>query len=412
MLRLFLIYGFFSKREIAVRNGIKEITYDKYKLTIHNLIDNGKFRSYTNDNREKVIYIHADYTRQAGNPLYSIWEGKSITANDLWYLFAITDVLAREGRVLSAGEITDRLAAYDGRSIEAQTVRNRLSELDELGVVQAERAGKMVHYRLEDPWLEKLRQEELNRLYALTAFFQHVIPVGVPGYHLNRRLSRLTGNFTPEPFLFKHLHPAHAMDDESLLAILQAIGERWSVRFDLQMMDNEVVRFKSIPFVPMKLIDDVWQGRRYIAGYDLEMSRYWCFRLDKMYRVEPTERYDSFEEGLKALTALLAGSWNVVMPADGKEPDRLVMQLRIDSAREFYVLDRLKSEGKQGTVRQIERDLFEYSIEVHDATEMLPWVRTFTGRIAGIQCSNPAVAHQLTEDWRKALAFYDSGESG
>ena len=41
-----------------------------------------------------------------------------------------------------------------------------------------------------------------------------------------------------------------------------------------------------------------------------------------------------------------------------------------------------------------------FSADVRDAYELLPWLRTFIGRITDLQCSNPAV----TETFRKDLA--------
>jgi len=44
---------------------------------------------------------------------------------------------------------------------------------------------------------------------------------------------------------------------------------------------------------------------------------------------------------------------------------------------EDYIVDRLKREGRGGTVTKIARNIYQYEIEVFDCNEMLPWIRTF-----------------------------------
>jgi predicted DNA-binding transcriptional regulator YafY len=412
VIRLFFIYGFFTKRDVVVRNGIKEITYDKYKKTIHNMIDNTKIQSYVNEKREKCVYIDADYVQDSDNPLFTIWQGKSVTANDMWYVFAITDTLAQSPEGLTAVEVAEELARYTSRGIEEQTVRNRLAELYRLGLVQAVHNGRRIGYVLDIRWLEDLPGESMAELDTALAFFQNVLPVGVLGHHLRRRLSlHLPSPERPAPIIFKHHHIDGTIDDEALLAILQAIHERRGIVFDLQQMQEGKIRFKQIPFVPIKLIADRWQGRRYIAGYDEEFARCWSFRLDKMFHVKLQGVCESFEARRIELERQLEHSWTVVVPEPGRPPELVAMTLAIDTGKESFVLDRLRAEGKWGTVTQTASDRFVYRIEVNSAEEMLPWIRTFTGRIVEFQCSNPSVATRLSNDWSLALQQYeDEGE--
>lgn len=410
VIRLFLIYGFFSKREIALRNGIKEITYDKYKKTIHNLIDNEKIKYYVNEKREKCVYISVDYVMETDNPLFTIWQGKSITANDVWFLFAITDVMSRSSGGLTVADVAEKLSQHANRGIEEQTVRNRLDELSKLGLVRVERVGKRKLYALDDRFLEDLPEEQLLELDTFGAFFQNVYPLGVLGNHLRRKVSLLTLEASPTTFMFKHHHLGNTLDDEVLLAIFRAINERRRILFDLQIMQDEVIRFKRIPFVPMKLIADLWQGRRYIAGYDEELGRYWCFRLDKMFHVELAEPCEPFPTMLGELGKQLEKSWCVVMPLEGSGLEVLEMRLHVNPDTEGYVLDRLHAEGKWGVVRQTNLNQFDYRIDVNNAEEMIPWIRTFTGRIVEIRCSNPAVAAKLSADWANTLEQYKCEE--
>ena len=44
--------------------------------------------------------------------------------------------------------------------------------------------------------------------------------------------------------------------------------------------------------------------------------------------------------------------------------------------------------------------------DVYDASEMLPWIRTFIGRIVNLQCSNQFVVNTFYEDLQRMEAMY------
>ena len=75
------------------------------------------------------------------------------------------------------------------------------------------------------------------------------------------------------------------------------------------------------------------------------------------------------------------------------------MILFIHLPEEIYILNRLKREGRGGTITQLSENKFEYTGEFFDAREMLTWIKTFTGRIISFQCSNRQVVIQLYSDF-------------
>ena len=50
-----------------------------------------------------------------------------------------------------------------------------------------------------------------------------------------------------------------------------------------------------------------------------------------------------------------------------------------------------------------------FTADVYDASEMLPWLRTFTGRILELKCSNPAVTDQFQQDLKRMAELYGGG---
>lgn len=51
-------------------------------------------------------------------------------------------------------------------------------------------------------------------------------------------------------------------------------------------------------------------------------------------------------------------------------------------------------------MEKVDEDHWKYTAWVSDALELLPWIRTFTGRITELKCSN----RELTERWDQDLA--------
>ena len=55
---------------------------------------------------------------------------------------------------------------------------------------------------------------------------------------------------------------------------------------------------------------------------------------------------------------------------------------------------------------------FLFVADVHDAGEMLPWLRTFIGRIESFSCSNKAVAEKFRQDLAEVYAMYGVEKAG
>ena len=75
--------------------------------------------------------------------------------------------------------------------------------------------------------------------------------------------------------------------------------------------------------------------------------------------------------------------------------------------KEDYILERLRREGKGGTITRVEPNIYTFEMEVVDANEMHPWIRTFIGRIKDIECSSPYTKKTLLRDLEKMYDLYD-----
>ena len=78
--------------------------------------------------------------------------------------------------------------------------------------------------------------------------------------------------------------------------------------------------------------------------------------------------------------------------------DHIEISIHFGPGEEF-ILQRLEREKRHGRVEKFVAD-------VYDASEMLPWLRTFIGRIVDLQCSSQFAVDTFSEDLARMNAMY------
>ena len=81
------------------------------------------------------------------------------------------------------------------------------------------------------------------------------------------------------------------------------------------------------------------------------------------------------------------------------------MTIHIDSG-ELFILQRLEREKRNGRIERIDDNTYRFIADVYDASEMLPWIRTFIGRIVNLSCTNQYVSKTFYADLDRMNALY------
>jgi hypothetical protein len=66
----------------------------------------------------------------------------------------------------------------------------------------------------------------------------------------------------------------------------------------------------------------------------------------------------------------------------------------------------LEREKRCGTVERLGETSWKYTADVYDAWELMPWLRTFIGRISALTCSNKTVETQFWADLSALTVLY------
>ncbi|MBD5133976.1 MAG: WYL domain-containing transcriptional regulator [Clostridiales bacterium] len=394
-MREFYVYGFKSRDEYDAKSAR---SYDNERRRIESWL--GDYMAFRQDAAGKNVFLSVDSRQIPHNPLHKAFKAKSFTNKDITLHFYLLDILA-DGRALTCREIVDRindeyLSRFSGTfSLDESTVRKKLKEYEGLGLLRAEKNRREVFYQRTDgvPF-------PLSSWADALAFYSEEDPMGAVGSFLLDKLEE-----GPDVFRFKHHYILHALDSDILCQLLQAIDGRQSVELTAQNLRNGNQYRRTV--CPLKIYVSTQSGRQYLLGYHYRGGRMAFFRLDAIKKVAiggEEKQYDVYLERQAEFDRHLWG----VSPGVGHSLDHIEMTVRFGPGEDFIV-QRLEREKRHGTVEVLDGRTCRFSADVYDASELLPWLRTFIGRIMELKCSNQAVTNTFYEDLRRMSALYGGG---
>ena len=79
------------------------------------------------------------------------------------------------------------------------------------------------------------------------------------------------------------------------------------------------------------------------------------------------------------------------------------MEIAVDETKEMFVVKRLEREKRNGTVAKISNGLYSFDIDLFDANEAFPWIKTFIGRIAAFETTNEELQDKFDSDIARVL---------
>jgi len=390
-MREFYVYGFKSRSEYDRKSGR---SYDNVRRRIESWM--GEYMFFRQDSAGKNVFLTVDNRSVPHNPFYKAFKAKSFTDNDILLHFCIMDILT-DGKSKTVQQIIDSLSdnyfsEFDcSPEIDDSTVRKKLKEYEELGFLKSEKKGKELVYALHKDAVEQGRWRE-----ALT-FYSETDPVGVIGSYLLDKPGE-----EADVFSFKHHYLLHALDSEIICDLLAAIREQRCVELTNFMVRNGETKQNTV--FPVKIFISTQSGRQYLLGYHYRLRRPMFFRLDNIQKVKAgavekrIDKYSGFYETFRE------NLWGVSV-GEGHSLDHIEMTIAIRRG-ESFILDRLEREKRCGHLEMVDEQTCKITADVYDAAEMLPWIRTFIGRIVRLECSNNLVVRRYREDLAMMRQMY------
>lgn len=391
-MREFYVYGFKSREEYDAKSAR---SYDNERRRIESWL--GDYMSFHRDASGKNVFLSVDSRRIPHNPLHKAFKAKSFTDKDITLHFYIMDLLA-DGSALTSREIVDRinddyLSKFSGPfALDESTVRKKLKEYETLGLLTSEKSGREVLYQRTDD-----EAFDLTSWADALAFFSEEDPVGVVGSFLIDKLDQPS-----DAFRFKHHYILHTLDSAVLCELLQAIHERRAVELVIRSLRSAREYQRTV--CPLKVYISTQSGRQYLLGYHYRGRRMVFFRLDAIKKVSIGNVEKHYDKYLGYHEKFDQHLWGVSTGPD-HNLDHIEMTIHFGPGEEF-VLHRLEREKRHGTVELLDSQTCRFTADVYDASEMLPWLRTFIGRIVDLKCSSQYVVDMFYADLKRMDAMY------
>lgn len=390
-MRQFYVYGFRSREEYSHKSPR---SYDNERRRLESWL--GKYMSFRREESGKQVFLSMDALSLAHNPLYQAFRAKSFTDKDITLHFYILDALG-VGEEKSLSRLTqaleeDYLSRFpDAPVLEMNTLRKKLKEYHALGLVRIRKQGKELLYSLPEETLDLQSWEDALH------FFSEASPLGVIGAFLLDRFGEDRSFFR-----FKHHYLVHTLDSQILCRLLTAATRR--ERVTLTVYGKDPAKEQVMEVLPCRVHISAQSGRQYLLGYVLSRRRFRFFRLDTIHKVASGAEVAEAEAIDAEAAEFSRHLWGVAANHAGRL-EHLEMTLHVEPF-ESFIPQRLLREKRCGQVEQLDESTWRFTADVYDALEMLPWVRTFIGRIQRLECSNPAVTARFREDLKAMEAMY------
>ncbi|MBD5159151.1 MAG: WYL domain-containing protein [Ruminococcus sp.] len=381
-IRDFFIYGFKVRGDFERKS---KRTYDDEKRRIESWL--GDYMKYDNSQHRKKVAISLDSGCISENPLYNAYYSKSFTPNDIKLHFFIIDTLS-DGNFMSLKEIVDKIDSLYNELFEMQTVRKKLLEYVEEGIILTRKVKKTSYFRLS-PDIVGDFTEKYEGLADAVKFFSETQKFGVIGNSILK-----SAGIKNDIFVTKHNYIVHTLEDIIISEIIDAIENKKYI---------SVVNFRNKDktinnIIPLQIISSLETGRRYLAMY--VDKRFTSLRLDFTEKIITgnicdfyDDIYSQYMNCCKYCFNASFGSWKNYL-----KTETVTIDFFIDEINEKYVIERLEREKRNGILEKTGNNHFRMTIKTLDSNEIIPWIRTFTGRIISLKSSNADVTERFCND--------------
>ena len=394
-MRDFYVYGFKSRDDYQKKSAR---SYDDERRRLESWL--GDHMSFVRTPEGQNVFISIDSRTIRHNPLYNAWKAKSFTDGDITLHFILFDILHDPDVKRTIAELmeemdTKYLSGFETPMMfDESTVRKKLKEYCEAGIVVSEKEGRKVSYRRAD-------STNISDLNDVLHYFSEAAPCGVIGSYILDREDTDTDAFT-----FKHHYITGAIDSGVLASLFTAMREKRAVTVTNMSRRKDIPRRNRV--VPLRIFISAQSGRQHLFVYMPDFNSFNSLRIDYLSNVkleEPTPRFDELRAELDRMQNKM---WGVSVKRNkwGNEHlEHVEFTIKVEDNEE-YIAKRLEREKRIGTVEKLDEHTYRFSADVYDTSEMIPWIRTFICRIDKMNFSNRTIENQFKKDLEAMYRMY------
>ena len=347
------------------------------------------------------------------NPLFAIWKMCHFKSEYLTRDFALFDLLVskeyEEG--LSDYDLKcddsgkNKLDFYTGKPISHKQLRPYIEQLRTNGILGVKESfsedGSLLKriYKLADTRKIQNLIKDNPEILAAIQFASETFPCGVIGSYI---LDSIDSETFPPIFNFKHHFIYNTLDSEAMYTIFSAINEK---RFITIKRKENIIRV-----TPIQVRYSARDGRSYLVYYT-NYPKYRGFNVENfenIFSVKKTEKCTYFDSLIKKYDSIKNNLWGKSIQIDKNKTEHVDFSIQY-TEDEFYILERLKREAFSGRIKSdINTNNATFSFEIFDSKELIPWIRSYFGRITQFNFENETLQQQLTDEIKKMYAMYNN----
>lgn len=392
-MRQFYVYGFRSRKEFELKSAR---SYDNERRRVESWLS--EYMRFRQEEDGKIVFMSIDSRQMCHNPLYTAFKTKSFTDNDITFHFYLLDLL-KDGTEYTVYEMLELFDSeyffnFDNVSgFDESNIRKKLKEYVRYGIIKERKQGREVYLSLKESSVD------LERFKDAVDFFSEENPLGVAGSCISDRFES-----DDSVFRFKHNYIFAALDSQIIYELVLSMNEDRDAEINIRLRDKTL---RSSKVFPVKIYISTQNGRQYLLCYLQDAERFIFVRVDNIEDVRITDKNPSADKYKEEYESFKKHLWGVAV-SENLTTDRVEMTIRLEDDEE-YIYSRLLREKRCGEVIRKDKNTCVFTADVYDARELVPWIRTFFGRIESFYCSSDFVTNQLNADL-KALAEIYGGD--
>ena len=400
-MREFYVYGFKS-RDGYDKKSLR--SYDDERRRMESIL--GEYMNFVRTPEGKNVFISIDSRTSNHNPFYKALKAKSFTDGDITLHFIIFDILNNEVDSYSLPELMEKidqkyLSCFEEPMVfDESTVRKKLKEYIEEGIITCEKQGKRLVYR-------RAKDVNIANLSDVLNFYSEIAPCGVVGSYLLDKQEKQC-----EAFSFKHHYITSAIDSDVLCNLFLAMRNKSVVT--LHNLSKKSTEPRKNRVVPLKIRASVQDGKQYLIAYQPDFNCIKSFRIDYLSNVkieEPTPRFDELKEMLNDMECKMWGATCRGSLSREEHLEHVEFTIKIEQG-EDHIVRRLHREKRIGKVEKIDDFNYRFSADVYELSELIPWIRTFICRITSLKLSNKMVEKKFKQDIKEMYKIYGIESGG
>lgn len=268
-----------------MRHDITPRTYDDLLRQVRFFVPEKNLQATRHDKCTYFTLI-GDFRHGTENFYCASFKLKTLLPEQCLYKIILLQVL--EGDRLTFPEIMTRvediLAEHKPTLLDAdllQSLRRRLNELIDSGLVRRVEVRKKIFYEKISNPLGELSAEEIQNLTVALNFFRNVSLLGTAGFFLRDSLKSLypAPESARQIFQFKNNNFARVLDDDILLTIIEAARRRKKIFVE---RENKM----PLTVTPLAIETDFLCSRQYLVA--LNQKELMRLRIEKITAVKLT----------------------------------------------------------------------------------------------------------------------------